>query len=363
VMPYCDEDLDDPRCPINLGIFDPGATIFSFAATRSDLEQGAYVQDLMRFGNWTVNAGVRWDHYQLLVNQNAVQPRIAASRYFPKLSLNVHASFDRIFQTPSFENILLSSSPEAANLDTSGPAVQLPVKPSHGDYYELGLTQALFNRMRVDVNVFRRDVNNYADDDQILSTGISFPIAFRKAILYGAEGKLETPRWGRFSGFVSYSYIVGNVWYPVIGGLFLGDDASDALSQTTGHFPDSQDQRNTVRARVRYQIGSRLWLAAGADFNSGLPFEPDLTPQQYATEYGQTVINHLNFDRNRISPYFTQNVSVGADLVKREKFTTRFQGDIANVGNKLEVIDFGGLFSGNAIGPGRQFTFRLVGTF
>ena len=363
VMPYCNADLSDPRCPINLGIFDTGATTFAYTGTRPDLEQAAYVQDLMRLGNWTINAGLRWDHYQLLLNQNTVEPRIAASRYFPKLGLNVHGSFDRIFQTPSFENILLSSSPEAADLDTSGPAVQLPVQPSHGDYYELGLTKVLFNKMRVDANMFRRDVNNYADDDQILSTGISFPIAFRKAIIYGAEGKLETPHWGPFSGFASYSYIVGNAWYPVTGGLFLGDDASDALTQTTGHFPDSQDQRNTVRARAFYQAASRLWFALGCDYNTGLPFEPNLTPQQYVTEYGQVVINHLNFDRNRISPYFTQNLTVGADLLKREKFTTRFQGDIANVSNTLELIDFGGLFSGNAIGPGRQYTFRILTTF
>ena len=84
---------------------------------------------------------------------------------------------------------------------------------------------------------------------------------------------------------------------------------------------------------------------------------------RYATEYGQTVINNLNFNRGRINPYFTQNLTVGADLLKREKFTTRFQGDIANVGNTLELIDFGGLFSGNAIGPGRQYTFRILTTF
>jgi hypothetical protein len=51
-------------------------------------------------------------------------------------------------------------------LDTSVPAVQLPVQPSHGDYYELGLTKALFNKLRVDANMFRRDVNNYADDSK-----------------------------------------------------------------------------------------------------------------------------------------------------------------------------------------------------
>jgi hypothetical protein len=156
---------------------------------------------------------------------------------------------------------------------------------------------------------------------------------------------------------------VGNAFNPVTGGLFLGDDAAAAVEQLTGHSPDSQDQRHTVRARARYQIARRLWMAAGADYNTGLPFEQNLTPQQYATEYGQVVINHLNFDRQRISPYFTQNLTVGADVFKSDRFTTRFQGDIANVSNTLELIDFGGLFSGNAIGPGRQYTFRLLTTF
>ena len=361
-LPYC-EDVNNPQCPIARGILDPGATNFAFTGTRPDLEQAAYIQDLIRLGNWTINAGLRWDHYQLLVNQNTFSPRLAVSRYFPTLGLNVHGSYDRVFQTPSSENILLSSSLAAESLDTSDSAVQIPLKPSHGNYYEVGATKQLFGKLRLDSNMFRRDVNNYADDSQILSTGISFPIAFKKAIVYGAEGKLESPNWGPFSGFVSYSYIVGNAFNPVTGGLFLGDDAADALSQLTGHFPDSQDQRNTLRARVRYQVVPRLWLSLGSDYNSGLPFEPDLTAQQYATEYGQAVISHLNFNRNRINPYFTQNFSLGADVWKRDKVTVRFQADIANLSNTMEVIDFGGLFSGNAIGPGRQYTFRLVTKF
>src|ERR1700723_3282443 len=131
----------------------------------------------------------------------------------------------------------------------------------------------------------------------------------------------------------------------------------------TGHSPDSQDQRQTIRARVRYQVAPRLWLALGSDYNSGLPFQPDLTPQQYATEYGQVVINHLNFNRDRIRPYLKENFSGGADLFQREKRSVRFQADAANLSNTLEVIDFGGLFSGNALGPSRQYTFRLVTSF
>jgi hypothetical protein len=248
-------------------------------------------------------------------------------------------------------------------MDTSVLALQLPVQPSHGNYYELGATKAFLGKLRLDANMFRRDVNNYADDSQILSTGISFPIAFRKGIIYGAEAKLEVPHWGRFSGFASYSYIVGNVWNPVTGGLFLGDDATGATTDLTGHFPDSQDQRQTIRARVRYQVVPRLWIALGTEYNSGLPFQPDQTPEQYATEYGQVVINHLNFNRNRISPYLTGSVSLGADLYQHEKRSLRLQADAQNLSNTLEVIDFGGLFSGNALGTSRQYTFRLVSSF
>lgn len=118
-----------------------------------------------------------------------------------------------------------------------------------------------------------------------------------------------------------------------------------------------------MRTRVRYQVASRLWLSAGSDFNSGLPFQPDSTPQQYAAEYGQAVIDHLNFIRDRINPCRTENASIGADLYKRERLSVHLQSDIQNLSNKLEVIDLGGLFSGNAIGPSRQYTVRVVTAF
>ena len=55
--------------------------------------------------------------------------------------------------------------------------------------------------------------------------------------------------------------MVGDAWFPVTGGLFLGDDAVAALTQTTGHFPDSQDQRNTLR--TRFTISCAAHVACG----------------------------------------------------------------------------------------------------
>ena len=157
--------------------------------------------------------------------------------------------------------------------------------------------------------------------------------------------------------------MVGKVWFPVTGGLFLGDDVSDAVSQTSGHLPDSQDQRNTLAARARYQVTTRLWLAAGIFYGTGLPFEFDGTLPQALAEYGPVVISHLNFDRGRIHPQISANASAGFDLYRGEVSAITLQIDGENLNNHLNVIDFGGLFSGNAIGPGRSVFARLTTSF
>ena len=342
--------------------FDPGTPpTFSFAGNRPDLEQSAFVQDMIRLGKWTISAGLRWDHYQLIANQNAVSPRLSVARYFQSADLVVHASYDRIFQTPSFENILLSSSPTVVVLNPD--VLRLPVQPSHGDYYEAGMSKGFLGQLRLDANIYRRFARDYADDDQLLNTGVSFPISFDKAIIYGAEGKIEIPHWGNLSGFLSYSYMVGNAWFPVTGGLLLGVDAINASTQLTGHFPDSQDQRNTLRTRFRYQLWPRLWLAGGADYGSGLPFDYGGTYSDAVAQYGQAVVDRLNFDRGRVKPSLAVNASIGADVYKTERLTMRVQADGQNLNNRLNVIDFGGLFSGNAIALSRSFFLRFSTNF
>jgi hypothetical protein len=342
--------------------FDPGTPIdFAFAGNRPDLEQSAFVQDQIRLANWTISAGLRWDHYQLVLNRNAVGPRLSVSRYFPGAGLLAHLSYDRVFQTPSSANILLSSSTALEALSPN--FLRLPVEPSTGNYYEAGLTKVFRQNLKLDANYYRRLASAFADDDQLQNTSISFPIAFRKSVIYGAEGKLTLPDWRRFSGFVSYSYMVGNAWYPVTGGLFLGDDATSAATQLTGHFPVTQDQRNTVRGRLRYQIHPRLWVAGGVQYDSGLPFEFAGDPATVLAEYGQQVLDRINFARGRIYPAFKVNASAGAEVYKSDRLTMQFQVDGQNLTNVLDVIDFGGLFSGNAIGPPRSFALRLTTIF
>jgi outer membrane cobalamin receptor len=338
--------------------FDPGTPLaFSFLGHSPDREQAAFAQDQIRLGNWTFNAGLRFDHYDLLVNQTAWSPRLGAAYYWRPAQIVFRFSYDRVFQTPAFENLLVASSPEVTSL--SEQVLRLPVQPSRGNFFETGFSKALFGKLRVDGNLYHRSVSNYADDDLLLNTGVSFPIAFARADIYGAEVKLEVPRWGPFSGYISYSNSRGNGYLPVTGGLFLGDDAAQAIAVTSGVFPVSQDQRNTVRARVRYEVNRHIWLALGGTYDSGLPTEFDGTYADAAAQYGQDILNRVNFSDDRARPGFTLNASAGVILKQKEKKSVRLQVDVTNMTNQLNVIDFAGLFSGTALAAPRMAEARM----
>ena len=337
--------------------FDPDTPpTFKFSGPGLDREQSVYVQDLIRLGRWTLSAGLRWDHYSLVVDQNGLSPRLGIAWFWRKADLVIHASYDRVFQTPASENILLASSPAVAALNPQ--VVRLPVEPSHGNFYEAGFTKGFFGKMKLDANYYDRVFDNYADDDVLFDTGVSFPIAFRRGTIHGAEAKLDLPNWGRLSGQLSYSNMVGFAYTPVTGGLFLGDDASNALVNS-GRFPVSQDQRNTLSTRFRYQLVSRAWVAMAGSYGSGLPTEFDGTVQDAVQQFGQQIVDRVDFARGRVRPSLSLGASVGADLVKREHVLLHLQADVQNFNNRLNLINFAGLFSGTGIAPPRSYSLRL----
>jgi outer membrane cobalamin receptor len=344
--------------------FDPGTLQqFSFNGRKWDAEPAFYVQDTFHVGNWSVTAGLRFDHYGFVANESAWSPRIGVSRYVPQSKTLLHFSYDRVFQTPAMENLLLASSPE---LDSLNPiVVRLPVRPSRANYFEGGLTQALFGKFRLDANVFRRNFRNFADDDVLLDTGVSFPIAFDNARIIGEEIRLAVSEWRRFSGFLSYSNQSASAQGPITGGLFLGSEAGDELAEST-RFAVTQDQRNTVRARVRAQVTKRVWAAVSANYGSGLPIELDpesIDSNFLLAQYGAEILSRVNLERGRVKPNFSLGAAVGAELYRKEARTLNFQVEAANLTDRVNVLNFAGLFSGTAVAAPRSASARLRFTF
>jgi hypothetical protein len=345
------------------GAFLPGTLPnFQFPYQRKwDVEPSIYAQDQMRLGRWNVSAGLRFDHYGFVVHESAWSPRIGVSRFVPGLNLLLHASYDRIFQTPAVENLLLASSPL---LDAISPSVlRLPVRPGRGNFYEVGVTKAFFGKLRLDANVFRRDFRQYSDDDVLLDTGVSFPIAFAKARIFGEEIRMEVPQWGRFSGYLSYANQSGIGQGPITGGLFLGSDAANALTDTS-KFAVTQDQRNSLRARVRFQAPRHAWLAMGAQYGSGLPADiGNAKPGDLLAAYGQQILDRVDFSRGRVKPNFSVDLAGGAEIYRKEQRSAALQIQVANLTNRLNVINFASLFSGTALGEPRSVSASLRLTF
>ena len=341
------EPIFDPSTPIDFAFHEPG----------HDREQALFVQDNLHFRNLNLSAGLRFDHYSVQVEESAWSPRLGFAWYVRKLGMVVRGSYDRVFGTPAIENLLLSTSAKVRTLDEN--VAQLPLRPSRGNYYELGVTKELLRQAHISMNAFRRSIRNLADDDTLLNTGVSFPIALRSGNIYGVESQFVLPQMGPVTSWVSYSYQVASARMPVVGGLFLGDDAAEELNSNARTWI-SQDQRHTVHGQVRYQPWSRFWMSFGASYGSGLPVE--LSGEDVATlvqQFGQQVVDQVNLDAGRVKPSLSVNVSGAVELYHKEARSLRLQGDIRNLGDRLNVINFASLFSGTAIGAPRQFTLRL----
>jgi hypothetical protein len=330
---------------------------FRFQQTRAGREQALFAQDTWHRGGLTVSAGLRFDHYRLVADESAASPRLGIAYNVPHAGLVLRASYDRVFQGPAVENILLAS----ANLaDQLGGGAFIPLRPSRGNFTEAGFSKSLSRRLRFDGTWYYRQVDNFADDSLLLNTGVSFPIAFQEARIHGYEAKIEVPRWGMFSGYVSYSNMAGTGFLPVAGGLFLGADAASAVSGQ-GSFPITQDQRNTFRSRLRFQPQHRVWFAFSGSYNSGLPFEIEgPTDMSFIRQqYGPQILAKVNFDRGRVRPSASLDASVGLSLFEADRKTVRVQADVLNLADRLNLINFSGVLSGTAIEPGRNFAIRI----
>ncbi|HUR33509.1 MAG TPA: TonB-dependent receptor [Vicinamibacterales bacterium] len=338
--------------------FPPGtATTFSFADRRTDREQSLFAQDTMRLGAFTVSAGLRWDRYAFVVHDSAFSPRLGVAWAAPDADLVFRASYDRAFQTPAVENLLLASSTQAdAANDTT---VRLPVVPSRGNFLEAGMTAGFARRLRLDVTTYRRSFSQFADDDVFLNTGVSFPVAFASTRIAGLDAKVTLLPVRRVSGFVSYSLLGGTARLPVVGGLFVGEEALDEL-EAEGDVAITQDQRHSARGQVRLAATGALWFAGTVRYGSGLPVELEaaVDDAELVTQFGAATVDRVDFARGRLRSNLSLDLGAGLRVWQRGRHRLVVRFEAGNVTNRLNVINFAGVFSGTALGASRSVSAR-----
>ena len=362
---FVDEDGEEIPNPINSFT---ASNPFLFNGNRTGRMLSAYVQDRFSpFRNFTIDAGLRYDNYKLIIQEDAFSPRIGVAYFIPRTQTTLRASYNRIFQTPPVENLLLASSSEAAALSPlavlQGQAGTLPILPDKQHVYEVGAQQALSRFLRLNLTVYQKRITNFGDKDQFFDTGIIFPITISSGRVTGEELRLETSEIRGFRAFASYANARAYGVTPINGGLFLGE-AVESLELPGLRFANDHDQRNSAQFQLSYNHRrSGIYATFGGRYDSGYPtdVEPGTTLADFVAEgFDPRLYNEIDFARGRVKPRTVLNFSVGADLLRERRTSLNLQFDVQNLTNTLFLYNFESVFSGTHIGFPRLYSGRLA---
>ena len=362
---FVDEDGEEIPNPLNSFT---ASNPFLFNGSRTGRMLSAYVQDRFSpFRNFTIDAGLRYDNYKLIIQEDAFSPRIGVAYFIPRTQTTLRASYNRIFQTPPVENLLLASSSEAAALSPlavlQGQAGTLPILPDKQHVYEVGAQQALSRFLRLNLTVYQKRITNFGDKDQFFDTGIIFPITISSGRVTGEELRLETSEIRGFRAFASYANARAYGVTPINGGLFLGE-AVESLELPGLRFANDHDQRNSAQFQLSYNHRrSGIYATFGGRYDSGYPtdVEPGTTLADFVAEgFDPRLYNEIDFARGRVKPRTVLNFSVGADLLRERRTSLNLQFDVQNLTNTLFLYNFESVFSGTHIGFPRLFSGRLA---
>ena len=349
-----------------------GGSVFVFADSRTITYIAGFLQDTVRLSNLTAQVGLRYEHANFPLSEGQLQPRVGLAYYVPATKTVFRASYNRIFITPEYENVLFSSSAEASSL--APPGVQqsralgeglILVPAARQNVYDLGVQQALGSKLRLDVDFWERRVRFVADQAQFENTGIVFPVAFEHGKLHGWNVRLDLAPIGGLSGYGSVGHVHAVYNPPLAGGLFLDTGALDAV--TGGPFLIDHDQSLQIQAGLNYAFRrSGAWVAASARYDSGLVTGADETivddpDNSFALPYIRFG-NGTDLDPNRVAPRTLWNFSAGADLA-RFGVPISVQVDVLNAFDKKGVYNILSTFGGTHVIPPRTVAGRIRYTF
>ncbi|HXE81616.1 MAG TPA: TonB-dependent receptor [Vicinamibacterales bacterium] len=356
-------DFNDPAS----GHFNPallahdltrGGQLFTFDDRRTGLLASGFVQDSIRWQRLTATLGLRFDEYRFLVTGRQLQPRVGVAWAIPGLDMALRASYNRNYQTPPNENLLLSSSEAASRLapqsvrDALGGAF-VPIRPERQDVVEVGLQYALLGAMSLDVSAYRKWARDQQDNNNFFDTGIIFPTTLKALRAYGVEARLTVPRTRGASGTLSVTTSRAVSTPPFTGGLFLGQDAVDLLS--AGPFVIDHDQAVSVHGTVNYNTARGVWFGGSIRYDSGLVANPS-DPAEVAADpdfYDLLPYVDLEAEVPRVRPRTIIDAVVGYDAMRRGQRNWSVRLQINNVTNRIALYNFQSVFVGTRVVPPR----------
>lgn len=356
------EDYNPSLVPFDLT---RGGDHFHFGQKGSGSLYSAFLQDQVRYGRWQMSLGLRFDNYRFLVRGSQWQPRIGLSYHLKETGTVFRASYNRTYQTPPNENLLLSSSAEASVLappsvvSELGGAVRF-IQPERQNVYEAGIQQSLGPVGVLNAVYYHKNATDLQDNDNFFNTGIIFPTSLARSRVNGAEGRVVMFPGKRFSASFSATHYRVIVTPPFTGGLFLGAAAIDAL--TDGPFIIDHDQLLGIASNAVYNFTRNLWTSATVRYDSGLVSNPS-DPKEVARDpdYADLLpYVNLESDPTRVRPRTVVDWALGYTKTRgdgRRIWEAVFTWN--NIGNTTALYNFQSIFVGTRVVAPRSAGLRL----
>jgi len=359
-----------------------GGHLYQFSGKANINQVAVFAEDSMTLGDVTLNLGLRFDHYNGLTDGNGIQPRASFSYLFKRTKTVIRGGYSHTMETPTNENLVVSSSTGAGGLASnlfSGSAEQRPIALGSRNQYDAGIQQGLGRWVLLDVSYFRKYTRNAFDFDALFSTPITFPIGWKQSKLDGVSARISTIDMHGLRVYVTMGHANARFFGPENGGIIFNSNL------TVGAYRQDHDQVYQQNVNLRYQKSKNGWwtdftwrydsgLVVGAVNN--LANALALTADQQAViglycggeqatlthritscaspDYGAARIHILapgaeNDDRNppRTKPRNILSLSVGTDnLFRTERLRTMVRFTVVNLTNQAALYNFLSPFSG-----------------
>lgn len=350
----------------NLLAFDlsRGGRLFQFSKRASGSLYSSYLQDEINLGNLHVSAGLRFDNYRFLVHGSQFQPRLGISYNIRGTGTVLRASYNRLYQTPPNENLLISNSDESSVLvapdirETVGSAVAL-IRPERQNLYEMGLQQAVGRRVSLNASFYHKDAKDQQDNNSFFNTPIIFPMQLKSIRVNSVEGRMVLTPVKGFSGSLSVTHARAISTPPFTGGLYIGN--GDVALLNSGPFVIDHDQVLSLQTIVNYTGRKGFYATCSMRYDSGL-VTAAVDPAQVASDpdYADLLpLVNLTSAPPRTRPRAVTDLVLGYQHLRGEKRQWEASLQISNISNERALYNFQSAFVGTRLVQPRTAGVRL----
>lgn len=341
-----------------------GGLPFRFRQEKAGALYSGFVQDQVRWWRFQFALGLRYDNYRFLVNGAQFQPRVGMSFHLRETGTVLRASYNRTYQTPPNENLLLSSSEESTVLvapdarATLGGALR-QITPERQNFLEAGVQQAIGRRASLNLSYYHKNARDQQDNNNFFNTGVVFPMALERIRVNGTEARLVLPEVHGVTATFGATHARAVSTPPFTGGLFIGNAAIDALN--AGPFVIDHDQKLSLQTVISWRNRRGFFATVSSRYDSGLVTNPS---REEDVAQDADYADLLPYVKLRNSPPRTMPRTItdfggGYERSKDGRRAWEVMLQVSNVGNKTALYNFQSLFVGTRLVQPRAMGVRL----